>query len=120
MVILFAKNIHEESKISSYEYAYNFGPNITSNKTVLELIKEMNKIWKCNYVINENHEDFYESKYLSLSNEKAYSRLNWSPIWNFEETIEKTINWYKKVSEGSDPYKCCISDLSYLNLIGCN
>ena len=83
------------------------------------LHKEINKFWECPYIDNENSNDFHESKYLSLCNEKAFSELNWSPIWNFEETIEKTINWYKCVSEGNDPYKSCLSDLeSYLDLIG--
>lgn len=116
--LMLAKNIHEERKNYNYETAYNFGPNISSNKTVLELVKEINKIWKCDYIKNENLDDFHESKNLSLCIEKAYSELNWYPIWDFKQTIEKTINWYKDVSEGSDPYKRCLSDLeSYLNLV---
>ena len=119
--LMLAKTIHEDSKNSDYESAYNFGPNISSNKTVLELVKEINKIWKCDYINNENPNDFHETKYLSLAIEKAYSELNWSPIWNFEETIEKTINWYRSVSEGRDPYKSCLSDIeSYLNFVEFN
>jgi len=32
---------------------------------------------------------------LHLSIDKAYHQLGWSPKWNFDETVSKTIEWYK-------------------------
>ena len=46
-------------------------------------------------------------------------QLFWRPKWNFEETIQKTINWYKNVyQESMNPIECSISELNnYLNEI---
>ena len=34
-------------------------------------------------------------KILKLDSSKANSRLNWKPVWDFDECIQKTTNWYK-------------------------
>ena len=43
--------------------------------------------------------------------------LGWVPKWNFHETIEKTIKWYKDVHYGDkSPLKCTLENLNeYLN-----
>ena len=112
--LMLAKRIHQDNK-TTYNNAYNFGPNISSNKTVLELVLEMNKIWDCKYIYDKNSYKVHESKNLSLCIEKSFFELSWSPIWDFKETIAKTLNWYKDVFEGSDPYERCLLDIeSYL------
>ena len=68
--LMLAKSLHENREQISLGSAYNFGPNISSNRTVLELVKEINKIWQCSYFEFEDSNDFHESKYLSLCNEK--------------------------------------------------
>lgn len=39
----------------------------------------------------------HEATLLNLSVEKANSLLGWSPQWNFEETIRRTVSWYDQV-----------------------
>jgi hypothetical protein len=38
-----------------------------------------------------------EATFLNLSVEKANRLLAWEPIWNFEETISRTVSWYDQV-----------------------
>jgi nucleoside-diphosphate-sugar epimerase len=38
-----------------------------------------------------------EATLLNLSIEKASGLLDWKPIWNFEETIRQTVDWYDQV-----------------------
>ena len=60
---------------------------------------------------NNSIHNFHEEKILKLASEKAYKILGWEQIWNFEETIEKTILWYKSVNEGKSEYECCLKDI---------
>ena len=39
------------------------------------------------------------------------NHLKWEPILNFEETIELTINWYKKYYSGNDIYDFTLSQI---------
>ena len=75
---------------------WNFGPNISNCKTVLQVVKKIILIWGVQKKINiiEKHK-FKESKLLMLSNQKAKRELNWRPRLTFEETIQMTVNWYK-------------------------
>tara|TARA_Y100000589_G_scaffold329052_3_gene374638 strand:- start:15 stop:1118 length:1104 start_codon:yes stop_codon:yes gene_type:complete len=118
--LMLAKKIHEQNK-TTFDTAYNFGPDFTSNKTVLELVEEINKIWRCDLVYNQNPTELHESKKLSLNIEKSFLELSWSPILDFQETITKTINWYKDVFEGSDPLGRSLLDIeSYIKLTKLN
>ena len=53
----------------------------------------------------------YEASNLNLSYEKASHLLNWSPIWGFEESIFRTIDWYKKFYSGRPAINCCLDDI---------
>ena len=97
------KNINEE--------AYNFGPDIDSNKSVIELVNEIFKIWPGKYYVQSDKTVPYEAKLLSLSSEKAKRNLNWENKWSFQETIHQTINWYRKFHSGTDALQCCIDDI---------
>ena len=56
--------------------------------------------------------DLYESTLLNLVSDKAKHLIHWQPNWNFEESVEKTINWYKKFNSGISVLQCCIDDLN--------
>ena len=49
------------------------------------------------YLMTENN--FKESGLLKLNCDKALSDLKWEPVWNFQETIFHTVNWYKSYYE---------------------
>jgi CDP-glucose 4,6-dehydratase len=42
----------------------------------------------------------HEATLLNLSIEKAERLLGWKPKWDFEETIAKTVFWYRDVHDG--------------------
>ena len=91
--------------------AYNFGPQKSSNKTVKELVTEIFKYWPGKYELSESKNSFHESKLLSLSIEKVQKIINWNPVWDFYKSIYMTINWYKEVNEGTDPYLKCLENI---------
>jgi CDP-glucose 4,6-dehydratase len=79
--------------------AFNFGPRLESNRTVellvIEILKHCHGRWKDRSNPNAPH----EASLLNLSIEKAFHVLGWSPVWGFEETIAKTVDWYTTIGE---------------------
>ena len=114
--MLLARNLYE-FKINSranknpFATAFNFGPDYLSNKSVEELVKKMTSIWEGEYIINQNASKYYESSKLNLISEKAFKFLNWRSKWDFNQSIQKTINWYKNVFKGDSPLDSCVRDI---------
>ena len=78
-----------------YTGAWNFGPHISSIKTVKDLSEKVIAVFgkgkiKLDVDPNANH----EASILHLNCDKSNTKLQWYPTWNFDETIEKTVNWY--------------------------
>ena len=115
--LLLAQKVYQNPEL--YSDAFNFGPGLNSNKTVEELINEVFKHWKGNYTKEYNSKDaHHEAKILNLDIQKSNKYLNWTPLWNFEFTIKKTIMWYKNFYAGKNPISLCKDDLkSYLNFL---
>jgi len=80
------------------EYAdgWNFGPEIKSNVTVGEVLEESQKYWNdIKFNIQTNPDEHHEAHLLMLDCSKANKIMKWKGVWEFEKTIEKTVNWYK-------------------------
>lgn len=92
--------------------AFNFGPHITSNKTVGELVQEILTHWSGEW------EDFtepvagHEAGLLNLNTDKAYHILGWQPQWRFEETIKHTVEWYRQYYQTIQPDPASIRKLT--------
>ena len=83
--------------------SYNFGPgNNIKNKTVLDLVKSLNKTEF--YKIIKKKNNMYESKLLQLNCIKAAKDLNWRPVLDFQETINFTKLWYENFINKSNMY----------------
>lgn len=109
--ILLAEKLMTGDRI--YQNAFNFGPFIESNKSVLSFVDEVFKSWPGTYKIEENISNFKEAKLLYLNIEKTRTTLNWKPHWNFQKTIRKSVLWYQKVFNNEiGPYEACLSDLN--------
>ncbi len=92
--------------------AFNFGPQVESNRSVKELVIESLSNWKGEWIDSTGLEHYHEAKLLNLSIEKAYKLLGWSPKWNFQETVKNSINWYKKFYINDIPaLQCCEDDI---------
>ena len=75
---------------------WNFGPETKNNKPVSEIAKGSMKYWKdIKITESKNFDDVHEANLLMLDCSKAIKFLKWKPIWDFSETLKKTIEWYK-------------------------
>ena len=78
--------------------SFNFGPDSDQNKTVLELLNEINLYWNAEnqkklYQIEKNDE-FHEAGLLKLNCDRALHVLEWKPTMRFKDTVKFTALWY--------------------------
>jgi len=82
-----------------YSDAFNFGPNSEDNLSVLDLVKKTIRYWGNSEIeILSQTNIFHEAKLLNLNIDKAKSVLSWYPKLTTEESVERTIEWYKTFS----------------------
>ena len=77
--------------------AYNFGPQKESIRPVDEVVHGIYKNFDSPLKSDVQKASLHEANLLHLNCEKAYQVLNWNAVWNFEQTVLKTSEWYKNV-----------------------
>ena len=89
----FNKSLHGES--------FNFGPGLSKEYSVLELVKTMSNHWNnVSWKITpKSKKKFYESELLRLNCNKAKKILKWKSILKFDETAEMVVSWYRSYHE---------------------
>lgn len=92
--------------------AFNFGPQLESNRPVRELMANMLSHWPGEWLNQSDHDAPHEAGLLHLQIDKAHHRLGWQPRWDYATTIQRTMGWYRAVHEGASPLDCCLADLS--------
>ncbi len=97
-----------------YYGAYNFGPeadDVLNVRSIVEIALET--FGKGKYVISKNKIEPHETKTLRLDISKARNKLNWSPVLNTNEAVDKTIGWYKEsITPGSDMFEVCLKEIT--------
>lgn len=74
---------------------FNFGPNLSSNRTVRDLVEELVKYFPgVSWVDCSNPNDFHEASRLNLAVDKAFHLLQWQPVWDFQRAVSETAYWY--------------------------
>lgn len=97
--------------------ALNFGPSEPS-LTVEQVLSTFSQHFdsKLKYEYAEQSA-FQEAKNLELDSTLARRRLNWTPVWNQMEAVEKTATWWSLYEQGNDPLSLCESDIeAFLNI----
>lgn len=89
------------ARIDGLSQAFNFGPVTSSNQPVSVVVDEIIRHWPGTWNDRSDPAGVHEAGRLGLSWDLAYHRLGWHPRWNFAETVERTVNWYKAQLGGS-------------------
>lgn len=88
--------------------AYNFGPEKGDEMTVEELVNTAIRVWGSGeFEHRPDKENLHEAGILRLEIEKSKNSLNWHPRWRSDTAVEKTMNWYKEVFDGSGALEVC-------------
>src|SRR5437762_2512583 len=59
------------------------------------LVLELLKHWPGRWADRSEPNAVHEARLLNLAIDKAHQLLGWQPVWNFEQTIAMTVNWYR-------------------------
>ena len=85
---------------ADYASGFNFGPDPTANRAVEELVTEILKHHEGSWVDCSDPNAVHEAGLLNLDIAKARDVLGWTPRWDFETTVAKTVEWHMAVRSG--------------------
>ncbi|WP_051411036.1 CDP-glucose 4,6-dehydratase [Synechococcus sp. CC9616] len=116
--LLLAQRLSENP--SDLSNAFNFGPLLEANRSVSQLLEAVFQYWPGEWVDRSDPEAPHEAGRLHLQIDSAYHELGWRPCWPFQKTVERSVNWYRRVAQGQNPLDCCLEDLkAYQEAMGC-
>ena len=78
------------------ESAWNFGPSSDATMSVLALATHMQAAWPGIEIDASPGPHPREAELLTLDCRKAEKHLGWTPVWNADTTIHRTIRWYRE------------------------
>ncbi|MFM1798190.1 MAG: hypothetical protein RLZZ117_468 [Cyanobacteriota bacterium] len=105
-----AERLSEDPSLAS---AYNFGPQLEANRSVRELVEQVLRHWPGRWEDQRDPQAPHEANLLHLVIDKAHHELDWAPRWDFATTVERTVNWYRRLLvSGSSSEECCQADLA--------
>ena len=96
----------------TYATAFNFGPHISANKPVLEVVRRLVDYYGKGKVVDASDPNaVHENSLLNLDVTKAFVMLNWEAKWGLQEAVEKTVDWYKEALNSNDMYDFCVKQI---------
>lgn len=107
--LLLAEKLYQEPQ--RYSQAWNFGPSIDAECTVLELVnKVIASYGQGTCRSDESQSSFHEAKVLCLDTTKTNDELGWHSKYSIDETIKATVDWYKNYKD-RNVYEICIKQI---------
>lgn len=91
---------------------YNFGPNPGQRHSVLEVVRLLEKDWgrqPGDWPIDPNL--VAETILLELDSSKARQQLGWQPQLSFEECLQWTSSWHRKLKAGAAARDLCLEQI---------
>lgn len=75
--------------------SWNFGPEPSCNRSVEDVLGMFHHFWPgMQWHVTQNTQP-HEANLLYLDSAKARSLLHWKPVWDIDQTLEKTADWYR-------------------------
>ncbi|MDE7091490.1 MAG: CDP-glucose 4,6-dehydratase, partial [Bacteroidales bacterium] len=107
--LLLAQKMWEEP--TRYCEGWNFGPETTGVTTVWEVGEAIVKAYGQGALQDLSEPDaVHEAQLLMLDISKARYRLGWRPRLNLAQTVELTVDWYKRYRT-ADVYGLCVEQI---------
>jgi CDP-glucose 4,6-dehydratase len=96
----------------TYGGAWNFGPHLEDALPVSALVNLSLGAWGAGeYETPTAAGQPHEAGLLKLDISKAINELQWKPKYNAQESIYKTIAWYKALQQGNEAYTLVKRDI---------
>ena len=81
--------------------AWNFGPPLDGNRSVHELLVRLEQFWPQLQWDVELGDGRHEAALLHLDSTKAQRALGWRPVWNVDEALGVTAEWYRQYMDAN-------------------
>ena len=113
--LLLAENIHNK-KINKLEQHWNFGPNLSSCKSVKYLTQYLSRKLKLKIVLDKKKSNLFkpETSILRLSNYKSRKFLSWHPKWSINKSLDKILQWNENIKYKNTSDVCVDQIKEYL------
>ena len=83
-----------------YAQSFNLGPEPSSVLTVAEVAKQVIAEYGKGTVKIHKRDNLHEANLLMLDITKAKTVLGWMPVYNAQQAIAHTVQWYKRFYQG--------------------
>lgn len=93
--------------------AWNFGPDQQGNRTVEQVLGDLARDWPAVTWEVTSSPQPHEAGLLQLDSAKAKAHLRWRPVWDYEQSIRRTADWYRRWLECGEI--CSAGDLAAYN-----
>jgi CDP-glucose 4,6-dehydratase len=114
-----AESIYEQLMTANWQQdsrglygAFNFGPSLTSNRPVKELVESILQLWPGTWLDQSDPNAVHEAKLLNLVTDKAFHTLKWQPVWDFRQTLKETVTWYYQAAQMDSQDKAQFQELT--------
>ena len=88
---------------SNLDEGWNFGPPAASAVAVRSVVDGLAQRWGGLARWEQDGGDHpYEASFLSLDCTKAHLRLGWHPLFDLDQALDLTVEWYKAFAAGRD------------------
>jgi len=95
-----------------YCEGWNFGPHAESIATVWDVATKVVADYGSGELDDlSNPNDLHEAKLLMLDISKAKFQLGWEPRMNIDQTVELTVDWYKRYHT-EEVYNVCLKQIN--------
>lgn len=115
--LMLAERMYAEPE--KYSLPINFGPAVSDTLSVREVVAKFLEVYGTTLTCEFPEVVFHEANYLSLDSTTARAVLNWEPVWDTNESIKRTAEWYLNHSKGrvtKEITTCQINDYKTLAL----
>lgn len=93
--------------------AYNFGPPTHEAANVQEVIELARNAYGPGVVqYGDNSSGPHEAGWLALEIAKSRVMLNAKPKWSLDESVRRTMNWYRAQNAGADARALCEAEIA--------
>ena len=83
-----------------FAQGWNFGPASGDNRSVADVLTLIARNWPAMaWQVTQNPQP-HEANLLYLDSAKARAELEWQPVWELEEALAQTADWYRAHANG--------------------
>lgn len=92
----------ESREASSLPRYWNFGPGEQDARTVLDVVRSVERLSGREVRIRVEGSQRVESEFLALSSARARNELGWRSTWDFDASVAQAVEWHLDWRAGCD------------------